>query len=216
VKYWVHTAFLNVEGQKMSKSLDNLYTIDDLKERGYSPLSLRYFLLGSSYRKSLNFTWEALDGSQRAAMKLWDMCAELPPPGGGLLKEYLDRFEDAIGDDLNTALALSILLEMIRSDSPPEQKAATAFVMDRVLGLDLQNARTRLSDAWNLQGVKPEMEMKAEQLAAQRSRMREERRFEEADRLRDEILEMGFYIEDTPGGYRVRPAFMAERDKADK
>jgi cysteinyl-tRNA synthetase len=64
-QYWVHSAFLNVDGQKMSKSLGNLFTVDDVRQHGFSPLALRYFYLGSGYRTAQNFTWEALDGAQR-------------------------------------------------------------------------------------------------------------------------------------------------------
>jgi cysteinyl-tRNA synthetase len=212
VNYWVHTAFLNVDQTKMSKSLGNLFTLDDLKERGYTPLALRYHFLGSSYRKALNFSWEGLEGAQRALMRIWEMCNELPPPSNEPLEEYLERFEDAIADDMNTAQALAVLIEMLRSDGTPDRKAATVILMDGVLGLDLANARTRLSDAWRYRGIKAEMEVEARALAAKRKELRGEKRYEEADRLRDEILAMGFQVEDTPDGPRVRPALPEERE----
>ena len=140
---WVHSAFLNVDGQKMSKSLGNLYTVADVRQHGFHPLALRYYYLGSGYRNAQNFTWEALDGAQRALMNIWEMCSELPAPVGEPIGEYLDAFEQALADDLNSAQALAILLQMLRSDHRGEARAMTVSAMDSILGLELASARLK-------------------------------------------------------------------------
>ena len=205
-RWWLHGAFLNIDNRKMSKSLGNYHTIETVREQGFAPLSLRYFFLGSSYRKAMNFTWEALDSAQRGLLRLWKLCAELPAPDGETLEDPLNAFEQAIADDLNTSQALAVLWGMLDDkQESPARKARTAFIMDRILGLELANARTCLSDHHRLSGAGQAAEMKAMELAKQRLAMRDERNFAEADRLRDKILAMGFVVEDSPEGPRLRP-----------
>lgn len=208
---WVHSAFLNVDGQKMSKSLGNLYTVDDVRQRGFSPLALRYYYLGSGYRNAQNFTWQALDGAQRALMNVWELCAVLPLPTGNPIGEYLDAFEEALADDLNTSQALAVLLQMLRSDHPGEAKAMTVTWIDRILGLDLASARLHINDTWHHQGITPETERHARQLLEQRRQARQYRDFALADRLRDEIWQIGYKVEDQGGGSELVPMYLSER-----
>lgn len=202
---WIHSAFLNVSGQKMSKSLGNLYTVDDVRQRGFSPLSLRYFYLGSGYRNAQNFTWEALGGAQRALMNVWEQCAALPAPAGEPISEFLDAFDQALADDLNMAQALAILLQMLRSEHLGEAKAVTVIWMDCILGLDLASARLRINDTWRYQGITPETEIRARQLLEQRQQARKAKDFALADRLRDEIGEIGYKVEDKGGDSLLVP-----------
>ena len=208
---WVHSAFLNVDGQKMSKSLGNLYTVDDVRQRGYSPLALRYYYLGSGYRNAQNFTWDALDGAQRALMNIWEMCAALPAPTGSPISDYLDAFDQALADDLNTAQALAILVQMLRSDHPDAAKAVTVSWMERILALDLASARLRINDTWRSQGITPETEIQARQLLEQRRQARLDRNFTLADQLRNEIGRIGYKIEDRECISRLVPAYLSER-----
>ncbi len=205
VRYWFHTQFLNVEGQKMSKSLGNLYTLDDLTQRGFHPLSLRYFFLGSSYRKPANFTWEALVSAQKTLVRLWEKTKELPEPSGELLKPQITLFEQAMADDLNTAKALAGMLEVADSKEATNQIAKTLFTMDQVMGLDLTNAQARLDELRSIQIKSKENEEKAIGLATQREALRKGKKFAEADVLRAEILKLGFTVEDTPEGPRIKP-----------
>ncbi len=103
-----------------------------------------------------------------------------------------------------------MMWQMLRSGARAAGKASTAFAVDEILGLDLANARSRLNDAWLYQGVKPEMEMKANELAARREGLRKAGKYEEADAIRREILGLGFAVEDTPQGPRVRRTMPAE------
>ena len=205
-KYWFHTDFLSVNGHKMSKSLGNLYTIEDLVKRGFSPLSLRYFYLGSSYRKTLNFTWEALAAAQNALVRLWQRCAAFQNVSDAVpLKENMAAFEKAIGADLNTSKALAVLWETLNSGNAAERIAATLIEMDRILGLDLGNAKQRLEELRTLQTQSARHEQHARELAQKRAELRRQKQFADADALRDEIASLGFIVEDTSQGFVLKP-----------
>lgn len=206
VRYWMHTVFLNVDGAKMSKSLRNLYTLEDLAERGIEPLALRYFCLGSSYRAPLNFTWEALTAARTALLRLWEKAAQLPQSvAAAPLADAMQAFEEAIGADLNTAKALAVLWEVIDGRAAsPEETAATVLAMDRVLGLDLQNAAARLAEIAVAKAASPEEEAKAAALLQRREELRKAKDFKAADALRDELAALGYTIEDTPTGPRLK------------
>ena len=205
VRYWLHTAFLNVNGAKMSKSLGNLYTLDDVVAQGIAPLSLRYFMLGSSYRKALNFTWEAVRGAQISLQRLWTKCASLPEPANVPLPEPLYAFEEAVGADLNMPKALAVVWETADSPAEPERLAATLYTMDRIMGLDLAHSSARLEELRALQLSANANEDKALELARQRQEMRKAKDYARADALRAEIEALGFAVEDTPQGPRLVP-----------
>ena len=208
VRCWLHSAFLLVDGQKMSKSLGNLYTIEDVVARGFSPIALRHLFLSSLYRKELNFTWEALNAAQTGLERLWLRCRELPAPvGAPPLAEPLAAFEEAIGTDVNTARGLAALRDAVRADAAPARVAATVEVMDRVLGLQLGQAGERLRELDTLRvSARGRDHDRAAALVVERERLRRERRFAEADALRAEIKALGFAVEDTPQGPQLRPA----------
>ncbi len=204
VQYWFHTQFLNVDGQKMSKSLGNLYTVDDLIQRGFHPLSARYFFLGGSYRKPSNFTWEALGSAQTTLVRLWQKCAGLGmPTAARSSREPTPGFDEAIADDLNTAKALAVLLETFNSRSG--NVLAQVETMDQVLGLDLKHSARRIDELHKLQVKSLENENKAQELAQRRTQLRKQRKYAEADAVRGEIDGLGFVVEDTPSGPRLRP-----------
>jgi cysteinyl-tRNA synthetase len=206
VRYWMHTAFLNVDNQKMSKSLGNLYTLDDIVGQGYHPLALRYFYLGSSYRRAVNFTWEALGAAQTSLSRLWQKMADLPAPSKGGETPPLRAFEEAVGNDLNTPQALAVLWQAVDDRSAdPAQVAATLLQMDRILGLDLAHAAERLAELRSIQIGSKETEEKALALAQERVALRKAKEYARADALREQILALGFIVEDTPQGPRVKP-----------
>ena len=123
VKYWIHGAFLQVDGGRMGKSLGNAYTLQILKQRMYDPVVLRYFYLTGHYRKPLNFTWTAMAGAKRTylslvnTVKLWksqvDMSGEMEIEGD--MVEFLKEFEEALEDDLNIPKALGVMWSVVRS-----------------------------------------------------------------------------------------------------
>jgi len=213
VNYWTHTAFLNVNNTKMSKSLGNLYTLQDLASKSFVPLALRYFFLGTSYRKPINFTWEALNAAQTALVKLWKHCLELPAPACEVLAPYIKEFEEAIYDDLNMSKALAVVWKLLESKEDASKKAATLFHMDKVFGLDLANARTQLSNLENLKKENLiskdkkylEKEFKALKLIEHRYLLKQQKKYQEADAIRDQIKKLGFSIEDSKDGTILKP-----------
>ena len=199
VKYWVHTTFLMVDGKKMSKSLGNLYKLEDLVEKGFSPLSLRYYFLTTHYRKQMNFTWKGLEGAQKSLFKLNKMVVDLkdiPVTADGWSDEgkvYYEKFAAAMEDDLNTASALSIVWEMMKSDISDSAKKNLIVVMDSVLGLDLGTETEK-----NI-GVPDEIK----NLLSKREESRKAKNWAESDALRMEIEEKGYKVEDFPDGAKV-------------
>ena len=189
VKYWVHGAHMLVDGKKMSKSLNNFYTLSDLEKKGFEPLVLRYLFLQTHYRQEMNFTLEALSASQNALNKLIKEVSSYDEPKVGCA-EFEEKFLDAINDDLNMPKALSILWEVIKSDYPTSAKAETVFKFDKVLGLSLNKAK----EISKKQGKElPEEVIK---LFEERLRLRNEKKYDEADKIREKIISLGFKVED--------------------
>ncbi|HSW48010.1 MAG TPA: cysteine--tRNA ligase [Candidatus Saccharimonadales bacterium] len=197
VNYWVHSAFILIQGERMSKSLGNNYRLYDLEKSGYHPMSLRYLYLQAHYRKELNFTFPSLDGAENALKKLLQDIALWNEPAGAL-PEYDKRFLDAINDDLNTPQALAVMWEMVKSDHPTAAKAKTLFKMDQVLGLNLFENREVIKRD---QGIVPD-EIKA--MVREREQLRREKRFNLADQLRRKIEKLGYVIEDSKTGPKAR------------
>lgn len=197
VKYWVHTAFLTVDGVKMSKSLGNFYTIDDVIKKGYDPIALRYFYLSAHYKKPLNFTWEALSGAQNALTKLRTQIQSLKSQGDRSvlseekekkIDEYRNQFVEAISDDLNMPRALAVVWEILKSNIPSSDKYDLAISFDEVLGLQLNNPVIQSASS----SITPEIEKKLKE----REELRKAGKFEEADKIRDEIVKMGYTVSD--------------------
>lgn len=203
VNYWVHSAFILVQGERMSKSLGNNYRLYDLEKKGYHPMSLRYLYLQAHYRKELNFTFASLDASENALKKLledittWDD----PTAGSGLgLVEYEQKFLKAINDDLNTPKALAIMWDMVKSDNPTGDKAKTLFKMDEVLGLNLEENSQILKKEY---GIVPD---EIKEMVYEREQHRRDKHFNLADQLRSKIEKLGYVIEDSEKGPKVRKA----------
>lgn len=190
VKYWVHTAFLMVDGRKMSKSLGNVYRVEELVEKGYNPMALRYLYLTTHYRKTMNFTFEALDAADAAYDKLNRLANNLTgelSEGLGYSEEgkvFYEGFVKAMEDDLNTAEALSVVWDMIKSGISDEAKKNLIVVFDSVLGLNL---------GYKELIVLPKA---VEELMVLRKKAREQKEWSESDRLRDQINQLGFEVRD--------------------
>jgi len=205
VKYWVHGAFLTVDGGRMGKSLGNAYTLNDIKERGYEYMALRYFYLTGHYRKPLNFTWEALDAAQKAFERLGANVVELKNPKSGERNQlsedklekvnvFRDQFTEAISADLNLPQALAIMWEVVKSNIPSEDKLDLLYLFDEVLGLGLKDIETT-------QNIPDEILA----LANKRQALRKENNFIEADKIREVLHKMGWEISDDEDGQKLRP-----------
>ncbi len=191
VNYFVHGAHLFVEGQKMSKSLNNFFTLLDIKKKGFDPLTLRYLYLQTHYRQEMNFTWESLKAAQTALQRLRNEIYDWPDPKVGCA-EFEERFVSAINDDLNMPQALAVMWELVKSsDYPDKAKAATLFKMDKVLGLDLEFKRE-----------KKEIPVPPEVLALVKERdiLRKNGKYHLADEIRSKIKKLGYDIEDKEEG----------------
>lgn len=195
VNYWIHTAFLMVDGRKMSKSLENFYTISDIVKRGFETSALRYLYLQTNYRDSLNFTWDSLTASQNALDKLKNQISSLKNQNERTalseekqkqIDEYRNKFMDVVNDDLNTAKGLAVLWEMLGSNIPSLDKYDLAISFDEILGLKLNEAKTI------------EIPENISSLMQEREKLREKGKFEEADKIRDQIKTLGFDVGDKP------------------
>jgi len=201
VKYWLHSAFLTVDGKKMSKSLDNFYTVDDVVKKGFDPISLRYFYLTAHYRKPLNFTWDALKASQNSLVRLREKVLSLKDgqrktlSNEKLIKidEYRESFMAAVGDDLNTPQALSVVWEVLASNIPGVDKYDLITSFDEVLGLTLTKSKTAFKT--------PKAVL---DLVDKREKLRKDGKFDQADKIRQEIESQGFNLKDTPDGPLVK------------
>ncbi len=195
VKYWLHAGFLTTKGEKVSKSKGGLYTISDLEEEGYSALAFRYFVLNGHYRKQLDFSLKALKQAQDSYERLKNIIKELSKKErkGKINKKYLEKFEKAINEDLNTPKALAILWEMLRNKKVNAgDKLKTLKQMDKVFGLDL------------LKQEKIEVPKKVEELVEEREKERNNKNWKKADKMREKIKKLGYYINDTKKGPEIR------------
>lgn len=204
VKYWIHTTFLKVEGKRMGKSLGNFLTLSDIEKKGSDPLSLRYLYLTAHYRDSLNFTREGLEASNTALTRLREFMVSLKkehprstlsPEKGQKLEKYQTDFRSAVNDDLNTPQAVAILWEMLKSNIPSEDKYDCLLSFDEVLGLGLANV--------SVAEVKIPEEIK--KMLGQREELREQGKFNEADTIRKNIENLGYSVDDSSDGPRVKP-----------
>lgn len=204
VNYFIHGAHLLVDGKKMSKSLNNFYTIKDIQEKGFDPLALRYLYLTAYYRDPLNFTWESLGAAQSALEKLRTQVASLrkQEPRTAIsqeknekVNEFRDKFTEAVNDDLNTATGLAVMWEMLKSNIPSQDKYDLAITFDEVLGLKLGDY------------IEPTVNIseEVEKLADEREKLRKGGDYKGADGLRIKIEEKGFIVEDTPEGSKLTP-----------
>jgi cysteinyl-tRNA synthetase len=200
-RYWMHTKFLQVDGGKMAKSLGNTYTLDDVRERGFSLRALRYCLIRGHYRQPLNFTWEILAESAAALDGLDDLVVRLRRAAGEAVPEReaasvvaaREAFEAALGDDLNMPEALAALFGLrqtvVREGLEPGAAAAAlelVLAANGVLGV--------------IETEEQSIDAEVEALIEARVAARAARDWAEADRIRDELLERGITLEDTPEG----------------
>lgn len=190
VKYWVHHAFLQVEGTKMSKSKENFYTIHDLEKKHISPLAFRYLVLQTHYRAEMNFTWKSVAGAQNALERLYDIAQSFSSQQGDGCIEYDRDFEDAVSHDLNMPKALSIMWEMVRSKNSDHDKATSLYKMDEVLGLQIRE------QVEAMQSIPEEVK----KLIEKREEVRNQKQYGESDILRKEIEKMGYMVKDRPDG----------------
>lgn len=199
VNYWMHGEFMLVDGGKMSKSLKNTYTLDQLSEMGYAPLDFRFFCLNAHYRKKLNFTFEGMTAAKTSRERLNSAVLQHKTGTADVSDETLAKYEadfaDAINDDLNIPLALGITFNMLKE---PRSKKIYDLVLkfDKVLGLSLDS----------LVEEKKENTDYPEEIASlieERKQAKKAKNFALADEIRSKIFDLGYEIKDTREGVSV-------------
>lgn len=201
VRYWFHPRFLKVEGRKMSKSLKNFFTLFDIEKQGFSPLALRYLFLTAHYRSSFNFTWDGLRAAQRALNKLYDVIISLErisektknTKSSSLALNYQKKFLDLINNDLNIPKALALTWKIVKDKKlKKKEKKELLLDFDKILGLNLTKVK------------KLRVPEKVKKLVELRERYRQEKNWEKADKIRKELEKLGYKIEDTKKGARIK------------
>ena len=192
--YWMHCEFLQVDGGKMSKSLNNIYTLEDLKEKGFEPLVYRMFNYSSNYRAQINFTFEAMEAAKTALGRLRDGYLRhkegTDDISDDIIKDYESRFLEAINDDLNMPVAMSVVWDVVKNPIKSKRLADLLVKFDEVLGFDLQNYEKQ-------EEVLPE---EIKQLISERNNARLEKNWAESDRIRDLLIEKGYIVKDSKEG----------------
>lgn len=193
-RFWLHSAFLTVDGTKMSKSLGNVYSIEDLINKGYDPISLRYLFLTAGYHDPMNFTFESLTAAQVGLKRLQSTVYGLQNSDRTKLSneklesvdEYRNKFMEAVNDDLNIAKALAVVWEVLKSNIPSVDKYDLIISFDEVLGLNLKSQTSNTKQI-------PE---NIQTLISKREDLRKEKKFDEADKIRKEIENLGYEVKD--------------------
>ena len=201
-KVWMHVEFLQVDGGKMSKSLGNVYTISQLQEKGIEPLAYKLFCYTAHYRTKLNFTSEGASSSQKALNRLRESYIKHKNGNEEISDEeinaYKAKFLDAINDDLNMPLAMSIVWEIARNEKKSTKLSNLLDEFDKVLGLDLSNSEKYIKEQENIEVPKEVLE-----LLEERKKAREEKNWSLSDELRDKIKDKGYIVKDTKEGMTI-------------
>ena len=193
--YWMHVDFLQVNGGKMSKSLNNLYTLKDLEEKGFMPEVYRMFNFSSHYKKPINFTFEAMDSVKVALNRLREGYKRhlegKDEVEESTVKEFEDRFLEAINDDLNMPQAMSVVWDLVKYEKKSPLLAKSLLKFDNVLGLNIDKEE------------KIDLPEEIMQIVEERKKARENKDWNKSDELRDKLVNLGYNVKDTPNGMLV-------------
>lgn len=190
-RYWLHGEFLNIAGDKMSKSKDNFYRLQTIRDHGFEPVDYRYFCLTAHYRSVLDFDWERLQVAATTLRNLKRMVGGWPVEASDVEdQEFYRRFDAAVNDDLDMPTAVSVMWEMVGSELGDEIKRGLMDRFDEVLGLGLKGY------------VQPELTEEEQRLLAERDGARLDKNWAEADRLRGELAKTGVEVKDGSEGTR--------------
>lgn len=192
VHYWVHHDFLHVNGEKMSKSKQNFYTLDDINAHQINPVAIRLMFMQTSYRKPLNFTWDSLEVASQQLKKLQKFASHQDSTGT-IQEQYKNDFIEGLSDDLNTAKALATVWELLGDNTVSEaDKWATVLFFDGVLGLNLEHV-TKFS-----------ITDQAQKLITERDAARANKDYAQSDELRRQLEGLGYEVLDTAEGTKLQ------------
>ncbi|HIH51995.1 cysteine--tRNA ligase [Candidatus Pacearchaeota archaeon] len=189
VRYWMHTGFLNIGKEKMGKSKGNFSTIRELIKL-YSSEEIRYLFLSANYRKPIDFSPESLENAKSSLERLKNICDSIINDGK-TNKNYLNEFEESMDDDFNTPNALQVLWKLVR-DENANGKYQTIKKLDEIFGLKL------------LEKIEIKIPKKVNEFLEKREIARKNKKWEEADKLRDEIKSLGFQVLDGKEGQEIK------------
>ena len=196
-RFWMHCNFLQIDGGKMSKSLGNIYTLDTLKEKGIEPLAYKLMCFSSHYRNNLNFTFEGAKAANTSLMRLKEGYQNHlngnDEVEADIIKEFKQKFHEAINDDLNMPIAMSIVWDVIRYPQKSKALADLLLQFDEILGLKINDNSTEKKQI-------PEEILK---LAEERKKARDNKDWELSDKLRDIINSKGYNIKDMKEGTQI-------------
>ena len=209
VRYWLHCAHLLVDGQKMSKSLGNFYTLPDVLEKGYTGREIRYTLMRVHYRAPLNFTWEGLEEARQSLARIDEWLGRLREvvgtPGRHAPRESAQHadptseFEEALDDDLNISAALGFLFESIRETN----RAMDRGKLDSASANSWLKSWQRINNVLNLEVEIAELPVEIAKLAEARTQARLAKDFRKSDELRDKLNALGWEARDTKDGQKI-------------
>ncbi|MBL7045996.1 MAG: cysteine--tRNA ligase, partial [Parcubacteria group bacterium] len=207
VNYWLHNEFITIDKQKISKSVGNTIYLRNIEDRAFSPLSLRYWFLTGHYRSSMNFTWDALEGSSKALSRLHKAFLDFGKTNGKIDLAYKAKFTQFINDDLNTPKAIALLWELIDDEEvADEDKRVTLLEFNRVLGVGLFESYAQMKKM--LAGETKKLAVKEtpkniQELIKEREDARKKEDWDEADKLRKELSKEGYEVSDTNEGPEI-------------
>lgn len=197
-RFWIHGEYLLIDGGKMSKSLNNVYLVKDIEQRGYDPLVYRLFTYSSSYRNKINFTWDVMDANAKALEKLREGYQKHLQGKEDVEDEVVTNFEEefhkAINDDLNMPLAMSVVWDVIKYPKKSIKFAELLKKFDGVMALSIDK-----------EIKKKDYEIPEEiiKIAKEREKARKNKDWAKSDELRDLISKKGFLIKDSQNGYKI-------------
>jgi cysteinyl-tRNA synthetase len=205
VNYWLHNEHLVINNEKMAKSAGTGMSLGEIIKKNYDPLVLRYFFLQAQYRTRQNFTWEAMDAANQSLNQLLQLTYNAKKSSRDMLSEdklakideYRMRFKTALENDLNIPAALAVTWEVAKSNIPGEDKYDLINEFDQVLGLGLN--RIPLKQSAEVTNIPSEIN----NLLKMREQFRSEKKFAEADKVRQEIEAKGYSLEDSAHGIKV-------------
>ena len=198
---WMHVEFLLIDNGKMSKSLGNVYKIEDLEKRGFEPLAYRYLSYTSHYRNKLNFTWEGIKSAQISLNRLRELTLSHKGKEGKISKDVLDEYEnkflDAINDDINMPVAISVVWDLAKNEVKSNDIYNLILKFDKVLSLDLNKKQ---EDKKIKEENLPEEIL---EILDKRKKARESKDYALSDMLRDELKQKGYIVKDSKEGQKV-------------
>ena len=213
--YWVHNEHLMIEGRKMSKSLGNFYTLQDLIKKGHSEETIRFFLVSNHYRTKLNLSEDALKATYEGLQRIRNFCRSMkskvesqkskenPPDKGDLgglhenrrseIRNLISNFRDALNDDLNTPKAVAVLFDALNVMNPDKTQMREFFqYAEQIFGVRFLPQEVDIPE-------------EVVNLAKARQKAKKEKNFDKADKLRQEIVEHGFQVRDVQDGFEILP-----------